>query len=243
LAAGTLATSLALLPLASPAAASSKSSGHTLTVTSVRIPKIGTVLADNSGLTLYHLTSDPSGKATCTGACAKVWPPLLLPKGDHLHGPHGLKDFSTIALAHGKKQVSFHGEALYRFAGDKKKGQAGGQGVEGTWFAVLASNTIPSTTPLPAPTSTTTSSTAAPGTASTAASTKTKSTSAPKSTTPGNTSGTPAPTSPPATTPTTPPATTPPPTTPAVTSPPPTTPPPPTTTPTTAKPPSGGYGY
>jgi predicted lipoprotein with Yx(FWY)xxD motif len=204
-----------------------------LTISTVRIPKIGTVLADNSGHTLYHFTSDPSGKATCTGACAKVWPPLLLPKGDHTHGPRGLKDFSTIALAHGQKQVSFHGEALYRFAGDKKKGQAGGQGVEGTWFAVLASNTIPSTTPLPAPTSTTTSSTAASSTASTAAPTKTKSTSAPKSTTPGSTSGTPAPTSPPSTSP---PTTTPPTTTPPTTT-------PPTTTPPTTTPPSGGYGY
>ena len=40
--------------------------------------------------------------------------------------------------------MAFHHVALYRFAGDTKKGQAKGQDVGGTWFAVLKSG-IPAT--------------------------------------------------------------------------------------------------
>ena len=38
----------------------------------------------------------------------------------------------------GRLQVFFHHQALYTFVSDKKKGQAGGQGVEDDWFAVLS---------------------------------------------------------------------------------------------------------
>ena len=60
---------------------------------------------------------------------AKIWLPLLLPKGDHLQGPRGLKGLSTIHVAQGRRQVAFHGAALYHFTGDTKLGQAKGQGI------------------------------------------------------------------------------------------------------------------
>jgi predicted lipoprotein with Yx(FWY)xxD motif len=217
------ATGLALFIPWGSANTAGAASARNLVITSHNVGKLGTVLTTSSGLTLYHLTSDPSGKATCTGACAKVWPPLLVSKGEHIKGPKRLKDFGTIHLAHGKLQASFHGEALYRFSGDKKEGQATGQGVEGTWFAVKASNKVASVTPLPAATSTTSTAPAATTTTSTTAK-----------------ASTPAATSPPATSPsvTSPPVTSPPPA-PTTTA---TTRPAPTTTTTTA-PPGGGYGY
>ena len=115
------------------------STSHTLTIKTAQVPKVGLVLTTNTGLTLYHLTSDPTGRSTCTGACAQIWLPLLLPKGDHLQGPRGLKGLSTIHVAHGRRQVAFHGAALYHFTGDTKLGQAKGQGIAGMWFAVLKS--------------------------------------------------------------------------------------------------------
>lgn len=134
LAAGTLALStLASSP------ASAVGSPKTLTLKTVSVPKIGKVLATSAGLTLYRYTVDPSGKATCTGACAKVWPPLLLPKGvTHLKAPSGVKGLSTVHVAGDRLQVFFHHEALYTFVSDKKKGEASGQGVESDWFAVLS---------------------------------------------------------------------------------------------------------
>jgi predicted lipoprotein with Yx(FWY)xxD motif len=134
--------------LITPAGASTS---HTLTVKTAQVPKVGVVLTTGSGLTLYRYVSDPKGKATCTGVCAKLWPPLLLPKGDHLSGPRGLKGLSSIAVAHGHRQVTFDGVALYRFTSDTKPGQAKGQGVAGKFFAVLKSG-IPVTAHVSTPT-------------------------------------------------------------------------------------------
>src|SRR5450755_4075426 len=128
------------------------STSHTITIKTAQVPKVGLVLTTNAGLTLYHLTSDPTGTSTCTGACAQIWLPLLLPKGDHLQGPRGLKGLSTIHVAHGRRQVAFHGAALYHFTGDTRLGQAKGQGIEGMWFAVLKSG-IPAAAHLAAPAS------------------------------------------------------------------------------------------
>jgi predicted lipoprotein with Yx(FWY)xxD motif len=209
---------LATVPAAALGAAlitpAGASTSRTVTVEAAQVPKVGLVLTTSSGRTLYRFTSDPKGMSTCTGECAKVWPPLLLPKGDHLKGPHGLKGLSTIHVAHGRQQVAFDGVALYRFTGDTKAGQAKGQGVEGSWFAVLKSGI-----PAAAHVSTTTS----PPATTTPPTTPT--------TTPVTSSG-----SAPVTTPTMAPVPSPPvtqPTQPA---------PPPTTTPTTA-PPTGGAGF
>jgi predicted lipoprotein with Yx(FWY)xxD motif len=200
------------------------STNHTLTIKTAQVPKVGLVLTTNAGLTLYHLTSDPTGTSTCTGACAQIWLPLLLPKGDHLHGPRGLKGLSTIHVAHGRRQVAFHGAALYHFTGDTKLGQAKGQGVAGMWFAVLRSG-IPAAahvlTPASPPVTVTPPSSAG--------------------TTPGTTPATTPPPSP-ATTPATMTPSTQPPITQPPTTQPPTTQPPSTTTPTTA-PATGGAGF
>jgi predicted lipoprotein with Yx(FWY)xxD motif len=212
-------TSLALTAQAVPAGATS-SHARTITVSTASVSHIGTVLTTASGLTLYRFTEDPAGGSTCTGACAKVWPPLLAAKGTHIKGPKGVKGLSLIEVPNGHWQVAFHNVALYRFEGDKKKGQAKGQGIAGEWFAVLKSG-IPAATAAHASSST---STAAPTSTSTQPAVATQSTAPP----PTN----PPPTSPP---PTMTPPTAPPPTTT------PTTPPPPTTTPTTT--PAGGYGY
>jgi predicted lipoprotein with Yx(FWY)xxD motif len=211
---------MSALASAAPAFAKGSESKHTLVVETVKVHKIGTVLATASGFTLYRFTANSRGKSTCTGACAKVWPPLQLPKGDHIKGPHGIKGFSTIRVAHGQNQVTLDGVALYRYSGDTKKDQAKGQGVEGKWFAALPSQ-IHSVT-AKAPTTTT-----VPVTTGTTGTTKTTSTMpAVRTTTPA--------TSPPTT----------PVTSPPTTSPPPTTAPPSTTVPTTTTTiPGGGYGY
>ncbi len=141
----------------------------TIHVSTTTIAHVGTVLTTSSGLTLYHYTSDPLGHTTCTGACAKIWPPLTAAKGDRVAGPKGVKGLSVIDVGHGRWQVAFHDVALYRFEGDAKKGQAKGQGLEGLWFAVLKSGipTTPSATAANTPTTqpatpTTTTAPAAP---------------------------------------------------------------------------------
>jgi predicted lipoprotein with Yx(FWY)xxD motif len=131
---------LALSTLSSAAPASAKGpAGQAIAITTAHVANIGTVLATKSGLTLYTYTVDPAGKATCTGACAKVWPPLLVPRGvKHIRAPHGVRGLSVVRLPSGRVQVFFHHKALYLFVSDKMKGQATGQNVEHEWFAVLS---------------------------------------------------------------------------------------------------------
>ncbi len=152
------------LAVAGPAVTAGATSSHvqTIHISTAKAPNVGTVLTTGTGLTLYRFTHDPAGNATCTGACATIWPPLLASKGAHIAGPKGVKGLSLIKVSGGHWQVAFHHVALYRFQGDKKKGQAKGQGVATAFYAVLKSGLSsappvapPTTTPTQAPTTTT----------------------------------------------------------------------------------------
>jgi predicted lipoprotein with Yx(FWY)xxD motif len=228
-----VALSLALV-LAAPAASAGAATTHgkTVKISTAKVAGVGTVLTSASGLTLYRFTMDSPGTSTCTGACATVWPPLLAPKGAHLSGPHGVKGLSLLEVGNGHWQVAFDKLPLYRFGGDKKKGQAHGQNVEGAWFAVLKSGIPAGAAAAPAATTTT-----APGASTTQPVTPTTQPAHSNAGT-GAATTVPTPAATPATQPPTPvtSAPAPPPTTP------PTSPPPPPTTPTTSAG-GGGYGY
>jgi predicted lipoprotein with Yx(FWY)xxD motif len=94
-----------------------------------------TVLTNTKGLTLYTLSGETGGKFICTGACLKVWPPLLVAAGTTPTGPVKL---STIKRPEGKTQVTYKGAPVYTFSGDSAKGQANGEGIKdvGVWHAV-----------------------------------------------------------------------------------------------------------
>jgi predicted lipoprotein with Yx(FWY)xxD motif len=238
----------------SPPAAAVGSSGKSLTIVTEHVRDVGTVLATQSGLTLYRYTVDPAGQATCTGACAKAWPPLLLPKGvTHIKAPHGVKGLTAVRVKGGRLQVFFHDHALYHFVSDTKKGQDTGQGVENEWFAVLSDGKSSAVTPASSATSTGGAGTGTSTGTSTSAGTSTSPTTTSPSTTkagnsstssattvPSVTKSTPATSPSPTTTPTTAMPTTAPPTTVPPTTTPPTSPP---TTTTTTAPPTGGVGF
>ncbi|WP_329454383.1 COG4315 family predicted lipoprotein [Streptomyces sp. NBC_01497] len=42
------------------------------------VPGLGEVLVDSKGHTLYVFAKDTTDKSTCTGACAKQWPPAIV---------------------------------------------------------------------------------------------------------------------------------------------------------------------
>ncbi len=233
---GAASLSLALV-LAVPGgtAGATGTQAKTIKISTAKISGVGTVLTTSSGLTLYRFTEDSPGTSTCTGACAKIWPPLLAPKGAHVSGPHGVKDLSLLKVADGHYQVAFHELPLYRFEGDKKKGQAHGQNVGKVWFAVLKSG-IPATATAGAGAGAT--STTAPGASTTQPATSTNQGSQSNSSTGANvTTPTPTPVPTPVTQPPTP--VTQPPTPVTQPAPPMTTP---TTSPTTTTAPSGGGG-
>lgn len=109
----------------------------TAVVKVAKVAKVGTVLVTTKGYTLYLYTPDSATKVACTGTCASIWPPLLLPRGTSK--PAGIAELGTVRDPDGKLQVTYKGHPLYTYVGDKKPGTASGQGYGGTWYAVKTS--------------------------------------------------------------------------------------------------------
>ena len=60
------------------------------------VPKLGTILVDARGRTLYMFVPDRHRKVTCVGSCAAIWPPVKLAK-------------AAKAVASGKAKASLLG--------------------------------------------------------------------------------------------------------------------------------------
>ena len=94
---------------------------------------LGTFLVDANGMTLYLFTNDTkSGKSTCSGGCARAWPPYAPKAGD----PKPAAPLSTITRDDGSEQYTYDGKPLYYFSKDKKPGDATGQGAGEKWWVV-----------------------------------------------------------------------------------------------------------
>jgi len=99
-------------------------------------PTFGNILVNAQEMTLYLYTKDAPGFSTCTGACAKPWPPLVALSGTPTEGPGVTGKFGTLRRPDGTLQVTSNGQPLYLYAGDQKPGEATGEGVDMVWFTV-----------------------------------------------------------------------------------------------------------
>lgn len=121
-----------------PAAASSPSSATGTAGSVIAVaqnPKLGKVLTDARGMTLYTNKKDESGESYCTGSCTSTWPPLKS-AGSSPITVNGLTGkFAVLSRDDGSKQVTYNGKPLYTYSGDKAVGDTNGQGVGGLWFA------------------------------------------------------------------------------------------------------------
>ncbi|MFL5910899.1 MAG: hypothetical protein ACJ768_10065 [Gaiellaceae bacterium] len=132
--------------LVATSSASSSTSSQAVVKTAFDKALKATILVDGSGRTLYLLTSDPKGTATCAAldpVCPATWPALAT-TGAPKAGP-GVKAslLGTTTGAHGVTQVTYNGHPLYTFhggngagAGDKKPGDARGQAFFSIWYVV-----------------------------------------------------------------------------------------------------------
>jgi predicted lipoprotein with Yx(FWY)xxD motif len=114
--------------------------------------KLGILLVDGGGVTLYTLTN--AGKpVACTGACATIWPPLLLHAGATTpNGAAGVSGLGSVAM-NGGVQVTEDGDPLYRYSGDTGPGDANGEGLNsfgGVWHVARTAGASSSTAPVTA---------------------------------------------------------------------------------------------
>jgi predicted lipoprotein with Yx(FWY)xxD motif len=125
------ASTVTSTPAAStPASPAVSAAAATAAVLKTEHTKLGTVLTDAKGLTLYWFAKDTSASSACTGACAAVWPPVTgMPQaasGVTLTGKLG-----EIKRPDGTMQATYNGHPLYAFQGDNAPGQTNGNGLTG----------------------------------------------------------------------------------------------------------------
>ena len=139
-------------PAASGAQASPSAAASSGDVVKVADTSKGKVLTDSAGMTLYTFKTDATtpGKSACNGTCASTWPALTASSvPSAVNGATGT--FASISRDDGAKQLTYNGQPLYRYAGDKSPGQTNGDGIGGVWF--VASVTAQATSAAsPAPT-------------------------------------------------------------------------------------------
>jgi predicted lipoprotein with Yx(FWY)xxD motif len=111
------------------AAVASARSATAATRVGVASSRLGRIIVDGKGRTLYLFEKDKRGRSACYGQCATYWPPLIT-HGKPVARP-GVKRslLGTTRRANGSQQVTYAGHPLYRFALDTKPGQTKGEGL------------------------------------------------------------------------------------------------------------------
>ena len=99
-------------------------------------PKLGNILVDSKGMTLYIFTKDTPGKSNCDAACLAKWPPLLTEGSPKLGTGVDAALVGSAMLADGSKIVTYNGMPLYYWIKDTKPGDTTGQDVGGVWYVV-----------------------------------------------------------------------------------------------------------
>jgi len=118
---------------------SGSSSAPTVTVAG---SKVGKILVDGSGRTLYLFEADSGTTSNCYDSCAQVWP-VLTTSGQPVAGPGvNASLLGTTQRKDGSLEVVYNGHPLYYFSGDKQPGDITGQDLNsfGAPWYVLSPN-------------------------------------------------------------------------------------------------------
>lgn len=146
-----LALAASVAALAATEAVASANRAHvtarTLVISTRKVPKLGLVLVDGSGRTLYMFVPDNRRKVTCVGTCASLWPPVKPAKGAKpvARGKAKQSLLGSDRDPAGGRVVTYHGWPLYTYVGDGAPGDANGQALDsagGLWYVLSPSGTV-----------------------------------------------------------------------------------------------------
>lgn len=124
------------------ASSESSGSGTAAIVSATTVPKLGKVIVDSKGFTLYDFHKDKGGESACYGACAKVWPPLLSEGEPQVGEGASASKLGTTKRKDGTLQVTYAGWPLYTYEADTKPGDAKGNDIDSfgaEWYALQPS--------------------------------------------------------------------------------------------------------
>ncbi|HEY6760773.1 MAG TPA: hypothetical protein VI318_14850 [Baekduia sp.] len=121
----------------SPGSKGKPAAAHPAPTVEIRQTKLGRILVDGRGHTLYLFLEDLPRRSTCYAGCARVWPPLLVTREPRAGaGVDGDKLTARGRRNTDLRQVVYNGHPLYTTVADERPGQTEGQGFFGTWFVV-----------------------------------------------------------------------------------------------------------
>jgi predicted lipoprotein with Yx(FWY)xxD motif len=101
--------------------------------------KLGLVLVDSNGMTLYDFHKDKGTTSSCYGPCAEGWPPMLTEGEPTVGNGASASKLGTTERKDGTMQVTYAGHPLYTFVEDQKPGEANGNDVSAfgaQWYAL-----------------------------------------------------------------------------------------------------------
>ena len=111
-------------------------------VVSVAQTKLGKVIVDSKGMTLYDFHKDKGTTSSCYGGCEAVWPPMLS-EGKPQAGEGAMSSkLGTTSRKDGTTQVTYAGHPLYTFVEDTKPGETNGNDFSSfgaQWYALKPS--------------------------------------------------------------------------------------------------------
>jgi predicted lipoprotein with Yx(FWY)xxD motif len=127
----TTTASTAAAASASSTTASTQTAATTASAVAVstKHSKLGMILAAGpKKLTVYMFEADKGGQSACSGACAKVWPPVTSAAGAQAAGAAVAAALGRMTRSDGTTQITYKGHPLYFYDDDKDSGDAYGQG-------------------------------------------------------------------------------------------------------------------
>jgi predicted lipoprotein with Yx(FWY)xxD motif len=101
--------------------------------------KLGQILVDGSGRTLYLFQADTTTTSTCYGSCASYWPPVLTNGAPQAGAGANASLLGTTKRTDGTVEVTYGDHPLYYVVTDHNPGDATGQNVNNfgaPWFVV-----------------------------------------------------------------------------------------------------------
>jgi predicted lipoprotein with Yx(FWY)xxD motif len=106
-----------------------------------KVGKLGVILVNGKGRTLYMFVPDKRTKVTCKGQCAVIWPPLKIRAGQKPTAGGAARKglLGTDKNPSGGRVVTYNRWPLYTYLGDSKPGQATGQAKNlngGLWYVL-----------------------------------------------------------------------------------------------------------
>ena len=128
-----------------PSTGAAAAPAATATTLDLASSKLGQILADSQGRSLYLFEADTGTTSTCTStACVAEWPPFIATGTPRVGGGLAANQLGTTTRADGQQQVTYGGHPLYYFAGDTQPGTSAGQGLNdngGPWYVVHSDGT------------------------------------------------------------------------------------------------------